>query len=62
MAGNEPSAADYVDAAQEMADTGHPLLAKLLAEEAANRTPDPTAAADILRQFGGRVLPANGDR
>ncbi|MEV0657756.1 hypothetical protein AB0I62_32940, partial [Streptomyces sp. NPDC050395] len=31
---------DYLDAAREMADTGRPTLARLLAEEAAERTAD----------------------
>ncbi|MFJ4421435.1 hypothetical protein [Streptomyces bobili] len=48
--------ADYVDAAREMADTGHPTLARLLAEEAADRTPDPDTAARILAEFPGHSL------
>jgi hypothetical protein len=51
---NRPS--DFVDAAREMADTGRPTLARLLAEEAADRTPDPDAAARILAEFPGRSL------
>ncbi|MFI0740814.1 hypothetical protein ACH4PU_22405 [Streptomyces sp. NPDC021100] len=44
-------ASDYLDAAREMADTGRPALARLLAEEAANRTADPSEAARILAEF-----------
>ncbi|MDT0436913.1 MULTISPECIES: hypothetical protein [Streptomyces] len=47
---------DYLDAAREMADTGRPALARLLAEEAADRTPDPKEAARILAGFLGRSL------
>ncbi|GGS07950.1 hypothetical protein GCM10010269_53810 [Streptomyces humidus] len=45
------TAADYLDAAREMAASGRPALARLLAEEAADRTPDPTEAARILNAF-----------
>jgi len=45
------TAADYLDAARQMADTGRPTLARLLAEEAAERTPDPAEAARILHEF-----------
>ncbi|MEU9876683.1 hypothetical protein [Streptomyces phaeochromogenes] len=48
--------ADFADAAREMADSGRPTLARLLAEEAADRTPDPDAAARILAEFPGRSL------
>ncbi|WP_046506423.1 hypothetical protein [Streptomyces odonnellii] len=47
-------AADYLDAAREMADSGRPTLARLLAEEAADRTGDPGEAARILDSFPGR--------
>ncbi|MFJ3761107.1 hypothetical protein [Streptomyces sp. NPDC090080] len=47
---------DYLDAAREMADRGRPALARMLAEEAADRTPDPQEAANILAQFPGRTL------
>ncbi|MFD4505116.1 hypothetical protein [Streptomyces sp. NPDC058457] len=47
---------DYLDAAREMADSGRPALARLLAEEAADRTPDPTEAARILTDFPGPSL------
>jgi hypothetical protein len=47
---------DYLDAAREMADSGRPALARMLAEEAADRTPDPQEAAGILAQFPGRTL------
>jgi hypothetical protein len=49
-------AADYVEAAREMADAGRPALARLLAEEAADRTPDPQDAARILGEFPGPSL------
>ncbi|MFF4396869.1 hypothetical protein [Streptomyces sp. NPDC001480] len=49
-------AADYLDAAREMADSGRPALARLLAEEAADRTPDPNEAARILDEFPGGTL------
>ncbi|WP_406414996.1 hypothetical protein [Streptomyces sp. NBC_01614] len=51
---NHPS--DFLDAAREMADTGHLTLARLLAEEAADRTPDPEAKAAILSEFPGQSL------
>ncbi|MEU9411336.1 hypothetical protein AB0E08_37350 [Streptomyces sp. NPDC048281] len=51
---NNPS--DYLDAAREMADSGRPALARMLAEEAADRTPDPKEAARILADFPGRSL------
>ncbi|WP_405948000.1 hypothetical protein OG588_16780 [Streptomyces prunicolor] len=47
---------DYVEAAREMAATGRPTLARLLAEEAADRTPDTDRAARILDEFPGRTL------
>jgi hypothetical protein len=49
-------AADYVEAAREMADSGRPTLARLLAEEAADRTLDPNEAARILDEFPGHSL------
>ncbi|WP_437089645.1 hypothetical protein [Streptomyces sp. enrichment culture] len=55
---NRPS--DYVDAAREMADTGRPTLARLLAEEAADLTPDPDGKARILAEFPGRSLRQEG--
>ncbi|MGS2587909.1 hypothetical protein [Streptomyces hebeiensis] len=48
--------ADYLDAAREMAETGRPTLARLLAEEAADRTTDPTEAARIRDEFTGASL------
>ncbi|GGV73509.1 hypothetical protein GCM10010277_87270 [Streptomyces longisporoflavus] len=54
------TAADYLDAAHEMADTGRPTLARLLAEEAADRTADPDQAARILRAFSGSSLRREG--
>ncbi|MER6525444.1 hypothetical protein [Streptomyces sp. NPDC001508] len=53
-------AADYLDAAREMADSGRPTLARLLAEEAADRTADPQEAACILADFPGRSLRTEG--
>lgn len=50
------SPSDYVEAAREMADTGRPALARLLAEEAADRTPDPDRADRILDEFPGPTL------
>ncbi|MEU1316864.1 hypothetical protein [Streptomyces tibetensis] len=45
------TAADYLSAARDMAVSGRSALARLLAEEAADRTPDPEEAARILRDF-----------
>jgi hypothetical protein len=45
------TAADYLAAARDMAISGRSALARLLAEEAADRTPDPEEAARILRDF-----------
>ncbi|MFJ3663299.1 hypothetical protein ACIPPM_22850 [Streptomyces sp. NPDC090119] len=47
---------DYEAAAREMANSGRPTLARLLAEEAADRTPDPKEKARILIQFTGNSL------
>ncbi|MFC8436197.1 hypothetical protein [Streptomyces sp. NPDC057253] len=55
---NRPS--DFVDAAREMADTGRPTLARLLAEEAADRTTDPQEKARILAEFPGHSLRQEG--
>lgn len=55
---NRPT--DYLDAAREMADSGRPTLARLLAEEAADRTPDPEEAARIRAEFTGRSLRQEG--
>ncbi|MFE1909633.1 hypothetical protein [Streptomyces anandii] len=49
-------ATDYLNAAREMADSGRPTLARLLAEEAADRTPNPNEAARILDEFPGHSL------
>ncbi|MFI0238220.1 hypothetical protein [Streptomyces sp. NPDC016845] len=54
------TAADYYDAAREMAATGRPTLARLLAEEAADRTADPDQAAEILHDFSGFSLHREG--
>ncbi|MFE1749198.1 hypothetical protein ACFW88_01355 [Streptomyces anandii] len=48
---NLNTAADYRDAARQMALTGRTALARLLAEEAADRTPNPAEAARILNDF-----------
>ncbi|MBK3581464.1 MULTISPECIES: hypothetical protein [unclassified Streptomyces] len=45
------TAADYLDAAREMARSSRWALARLLAEEAADRTSDPAQAARILAEF-----------
>ncbi|MFJ7149383.1 hypothetical protein ACIQVT_14450 [Streptomyces sp. NPDC100445] len=45
------TAADYLEAAREMAASGRPTLGRLLAEEAADRTSDAGEAARILREF-----------
>ena len=50
------TAADYLEAARQMAATGRPTLARLLAEEAADQTSDPAEAARILREFIGPSL------
>ncbi|MCX5398173.1 hypothetical protein [Streptomyces sp. NBC_00102] len=48
--------ADYLDAAREMAKTGRPTLARLLAEEAADRTADTTEADRIRAEFNANSL------
>jgi hypothetical protein len=45
------TAADYLDAAREMARSNRWALARLLGEEAADRTSDPAQAARILAEF-----------
>jgi len=45
------TAADYLDAAREMARSNRWALARLLAEEAVDRTPDAAQAARILAEF-----------
>ncbi|MGY5044438.1 hypothetical protein ACWDE0_02085 [Streptomyces sp. 900105755] len=50
------TAADYLDAARQMADTGRPTLARLLAEEAAYRVSDAAEATRILNEFPGSSL------
>lgn len=47
---------ELLHAAREMADAGRPVLARLLAEEAADRTEDSAEAVRILREFTGRSL------
>ncbi|WP_326689760.1 hypothetical protein OIE63_23130 [Streptomyces sp. NBC_01795] len=56
MTGRMPDGFDYLDAAYEMAATGRPTLARLLAEEAAALTTDPDEAAHILRDFPDNSL------
>lgn len=51
-----PDDFNYLDAAREMAATGRPTLARLLAEEAAALTADPDEATRILRDFPNRSL------
>jgi hypothetical protein len=50
------TAADYLEAARETAASGRTALARLLAEAAAELTPDPTEAARILNAFPGPSL------
>ncbi|MFG2791186.1 hypothetical protein [Streptomyces sp. NPDC048419] len=50
------TAADYIEAARQMAATGRPALARLLAEEAADRVSDPAEARRILHEFPGPSL------
>ncbi|WP_327728987.1 hypothetical protein OG250_23155 [Streptomyces sp. NBC_00487] len=54
------TAADYLEAAREMALSGRTALARLLAEEAADRVTDPAEAARILRDFPGPSLRQEG--
>ncbi|MEV5280748.1 hypothetical protein [Streptomyces sp. NPDC052811] len=60
MSRNFNRASDSLDAAREMADSGRPTLARLLAEEAAARTPDPQERARLLSEFPGRSLKREG--
>ncbi|WP_046726953.1 hypothetical protein [Streptomyces humi] len=48
--------ADYLEAARQMADAGRPTLARLLAEEAADRMSDAAEAARTLNEFPGSSL------
>ncbi|MGW1897703.1 hypothetical protein ACWCQB_09645 [Streptomyces hirsutus] len=50
------TAADYLDSAREMTTANRPHLAHLLAEEAAQRTPDPATAAGIRATFPDPAL------
>ena len=50
------TAADHLDAAREMAAANRPLLAHLLAEEAARRTTDPATAVGIRAAFPDPAL------
>ncbi|MBX7549811.1 hypothetical protein K1Y78_17555 [Streptomyces sp. tea 10] len=50
------TAADYLQAAREMAASGRTVLARLLAEAAADLTSDPVEAARILNDFPGPSL------
>jgi hypothetical protein len=56
MPGRDSTRDEYLAAAREMADAGRPTLARLLAEEAADRTAEPADAARILADFPGRSL------
>ncbi|GGY57167.1 hypothetical protein GCM10010326_59710 [Streptomyces xanthochromogenes] len=56
MSRNFNRASDCLDAAREMAKSGRPTLARLLAEEAAARTPDSPDRARLLSEFPGRSL------
>lgn len=60
MAGRTPDRSEYLAAAREMAATGHPILARLMAEEAADLTEHPEEAARILRDFPDRSLCQEG--
>ncbi|UNM15477.1 hypothetical protein J4032_36690 (plasmid) [Streptomyces formicae] len=53
MPGHEPTRDEYLSAAREMADAGRPTLARLLAEEAADRATDRADATRILAEFPG---------
>ncbi|MBB5934480.1 hypothetical protein [Streptomyces zagrosensis] len=53
MTGHHLTTAELLNGAREMADSGRPALARLLAEEAADHTANPTEAARILRHFPG---------
>ncbi|MBT2366894.1 hypothetical protein J7E88_16650 [Streptomyces sp. ISL-10] len=56
MPGHETTRDEYLQAAREMADAGRHTLVRLLAEEAAERTADPAAAACIRSAFPGLSL------
>jgi len=45
------TSADYLDGARAMTAANRPYLARLLAEEAAERTTDPATAAGIRASF-----------
>ncbi|MEW2123119.1 hypothetical protein AB0891_05270 [Streptomyces sp. NPDC007259] len=44
---------DFLNAAREMAESGRPALARLLVEEAADRTTDPAEADRIRAEWLG---------
>ncbi|MFI2352719.1 hypothetical protein ACH492_38205 [Streptomyces sp. NPDC019443] len=56
MPGREPTRDEYLSAAREMVDAGRTTLARLLAEETAERATDPADAARILAEFPGLSL------
>ncbi|MFE9553664.1 hypothetical protein ACFYOD_09320 [Streptomyces sp. NPDC006703] len=56
MSRNFHRASEFLDAAREMADSGRPTLARLLAEESAARTPDSQDRARLLSEFPGQSL------
>ncbi|WP_328399451.1 hypothetical protein OHS70_21480 [Streptomyces sp. NBC_00390] len=56
MPGHEPTRDEYLSAAREMAAAGRATLARLLAEEAADRATDSADVARILAEFPGLSL------
>ncbi|MER5302030.1 hypothetical protein ABT039_21585 [Streptomyces lasiicapitis] len=54
------TATDYLEAARQMAASGRTTLARLLAEEAADRVSDPAEAARILAEFPAPSLRQEG--
>ncbi|OEJ52016.1 hypothetical protein [Streptomyces agglomeratus] len=60
MPGHEATRDEYLSAAREMTDAGRTTLARLLAEEAADRATDPADAARILAEFPGLSLRSEG--
>ncbi|MGW0288271.1 hypothetical protein ACWDXT_34960 [Streptomyces sp. NPDC003236] len=56
MPGRDTTRDEFLAAAREMAAAGRPTLARLLAEEAADRAATPADAARILADFPGLSL------
>ncbi|MEI5098751.1 hypothetical protein RB200_08900 [Streptomyces sp. PmtG] len=56
------TAAQHLEAARQMAVDGRTTLARLLAEEAADRASDPAEAARILNEFPGPSLRQEGSQ